>query len=132
MYCTNCGKEMNDNQAICLNCGVKTGDGKSFCSNCGAAVAPEASVCTNCGIAVKKTQTSSKSKIVAGLLALFLGSLGIHWFYLGDNKKGVIYILVSLLTCGIGATVIQILAIIDCVRIFMGQINDVNGNPLQD
>lgn len=34
-----------------------------------------------------------KNKIVAALLALFLGGLGIHQFYLGNNKKGIFYLL---------------------------------------
>ena len=53
MYCKNCGKEMNDNQAICLNCGVKTGAGTGFCANCGNALPEGAEVCLNCGVAVK-------------------------------------------------------------------------------
>lgn len=36
-----------------------------------------------------------KNKIVAALLALFLGSLGIHKFYLGQNVAGIIYLLFS-------------------------------------
>jgi hypothetical protein len=32
----------------------------------------------------------SKSKIVAALLAFFLGTLGIHSFYMGNKKKGLI------------------------------------------
>ena len=39
-----------------------------------------------------------KSKMAAGLLAIFLGSLGIHKFYLGYTKEAVIMLLVSLLT----------------------------------
>lgn len=34
-----------------------------------------------------------KSKIVAGLLALFLGGLGIHKFYLGRGGAGILYLL---------------------------------------
>lgn len=137
MYCTNCGKEMNDNQAICLNCGVKTGVGKAYCGNCGSAVAPEADVCTSCGVSLNRAPAvSTRNKIAAGLLALFLGTLGIHWFYLGDNKKGMIYLLVSLLgglvSCGVASAVIAVIALVDAIRIFMGNVNDVNGAPLQD
>lgn len=39
---------------------------------------------------------SSKSRLVAGLLAIFLGSFGIHSFYLGDTKKGIIHLVLSL------------------------------------
>lgn len=35
----------------------------------------------------------SKSKTTAGLLALFLGDLGIHKFYLGKTVLGIVYLL---------------------------------------
>lgn len=34
-----------------------------------------------------------KNKIVAGLLGIFLGGLGIHKFYLGKIGQGIVYIL---------------------------------------
>lgn len=37
----------------------------------------------------------SKSKIAAGLLAIFLGGLGIHKFYLGFTGPGLIFLLVN-------------------------------------
>ncbi len=40
-----------------------------------------------------------KSKLVAGLLALFLGGLGVHKFYLGYTQEGVIMLLGSTLGC---------------------------------
>ncbi len=43
-------------------------------------------------------------KVLAGLLAIFIGSLGIHKFILGYNKEGVIQILLSFL-CGIGGII---------------------------
>ena len=118
MYCTNCGKEMNDNQAICLNCGVKTGDGKNYCSNCGAAVAPEASVCTSCGVAIKKAAAAgdfgTQNKTTMALVSFFLGGIGIHNFIVGETKKGIVKIVASL-CCGIGG----ILALIDFIKILM-------------
>ena len=57
-----------------------------------------------------------KDKLVAGLLAIFLGAYGIHHFYLGDTRKGVIYLLVTLLTAGIGGTVLEIIGIIEGIK----------------
>lgn len=44
-----------------------------------------------------------KQKMVAGLLGIFLGGFGAHNFYLGYTKKAVIQLIVTLVTCGIGA-----------------------------
>jgi TM2 domain-containing membrane protein YozV/cold shock CspA family protein len=41
-------------------------------------------------------QIGAKSKILAGILALLLGGLGIHKFYIGANGAGLIMLLVSL------------------------------------
>ena len=118
MFCKNCGQALNDNQAICLNCGVKVGDGTNFCPNCGAQTAPNADVCLNCGVALKKAGANGQylngqDKTVLGIIAIFLGGLGIHNFMLGEAKKGIIKIVFSL-CFGIGA----ILGLIDAIKIF--------------
>ena len=125
MYCTNCGEKMNDNQAICLKCGVETGKGKGFCANCGAALNENQAVCLSCGVAVKAAKPAGtaedanylngKDKVTMALVCFFLGGLGIHNFMMGESKKGVIKIVLSLL-CGIGG----ILALIDFIKILMG------------
>ena len=115
MYCKNCGEQMNDNQAICLKCGVKAGEGELFCANCGKDVAPQAEVCLNCGVAIKKAASAgygNYDKITLALICFFLGGIGIHNFMLGETKKGIVKIVLSL-CFGIGA----ILALIDFVRI---------------
>lgn len=43
-----------------------------------------------------------KSKVVAGILGLLLGGLGIHHFYLGSVVSGIITILIVFGTCGLG------------------------------
>jgi TM2 domain-containing membrane protein YozV len=40
----------------------------------------------------------TKSPIAAGLLALFLGTLGVHKFYLGYTKEGIILLVGMLLS----------------------------------
>lgn len=44
---------------------------------------------------------SGKSRGVAGLLAIFLGAFGIHYFYLGKTFAGVLFLLITLLSCGV-------------------------------
>lgn len=71
-----------------------------------------------------------KSKLAAGLLAIFLGYLGIDQFYLGNTKMGVIRIVVSLVTCGVAGS---IWGIVTGIMILTGSINtDAQGNPLKD
>lgn len=56
---------------------------------------------------------TAKNHIAAGVLAILLGALGIHKFYLGYTKEGVIMLLVTLLTFGFGASVMAIIGIVE-------------------
>lgn len=56
---------------------------------------------------------SDKDKVVAGILGILLGSIGIHKFYLGYQKEGLIMLLVTLLTCGIGGSVMGIIGLVE-------------------
>ena len=42
----------------------------------------------------------AEKKIVAGILGILLGALGVHRFYLGDVVGGIIRIVISFVTCG--------------------------------
>ncbi|MBR5725967.1 MAG: NINE protein [Muribaculaceae bacterium] len=61
---------------------------------------------------------SGKSRGVAGLLALFLGGLGLHYFYMNKTNAGVVFLLVTLLSCGVLGIVTQIISIIQAVLFF--------------
>lgn len=69
-------------------------------------------------------ELSDKSKMVAGLLCLFLGAYGVGRFYLGYTGLGV----AQLCTCG-GC---GIWSIIDCIQCFTGKMKDAKGRPLRD
>lgn len=74
-----------------------------------------------------------KSRIAAGILAILLGAYGIHSFYLGNTSRGLMQLLISLLTCGIGAIVMEIWGILDGIKLLDGRINvDANGVFLKD
>ena len=60
--------------------------------------------------------SGEKSKIAAGLLAIFLGTLGVHKFYLGYTKEGLIMLLITILGSilfGLGAIVMAVIAFIE-------------------
>lgn len=44
-------------------------------------------------------------KLIAGLLGIFLGYLGIHKFILGYTQEGIIQIVASILTCGVAGII---------------------------
>ena len=107
-----------------------------FCSNCGAEIKEGANVFLNCGKMVESEVTvdpNAKSKMAAGLLGIFLGSLGIHNFYLGYTGKAVAQLLITILSCGFLAIVSEILGLIEGIQILTGSISvDANGVPLKD
>jgi TM2 domain-containing membrane protein YozV len=52
-------------------------------------------------------------KIAAGICGILLGAFGIHKFILGYSQEGIIMLLVTLLTCGIGGFVMSIIGLIE-------------------
>lgn len=46
------------------------------------------------------TNGQESKRVVAGVLAILLGYLGVHKFYLGYKKEGIIQLVVGLITCG--------------------------------
>ena len=63
-----------------------------------------------------------KSKLTAILLCFFLGSLGIHRFYLGYTLIGVIHLL------SFGEFLIWV--IVDLIRLIIGSLKDSEDNDL--
>ena len=51
------------------------------------------------------TNNRGNKKILAGVLGIFFGHIGIHKFILGYNKEGFIQILLTIITCGIAGIV---------------------------
>ncbi len=76
------------------------------------------------GESVAEGEQSNKSKIVAGLLGIFLGAYGVHRFYLGYTRMGLI-MLFTLGGCGIWS-------LIDAIMVLLGKVPDVHGRPLKD
>lgn len=127
MFCKNCGKELDGNAVACMGCGCNPHQGNKHCQNCGAPVEANQVVCVKCGASLASGQGPSsvpgvgqpKSRLVYILLAIFLGSLGIHNFYAGYTTIAVIQLIVSLAggacTCGVSSGCVAIWAIVEAI-----------------
>ena len=69
-----------------------SGPEEKFCRECGAPIRANAEICPKCGVR-QFGGPAGKSKVTAGLLAIFLGGFGIHKFYLGHPGQGILYLL---------------------------------------
>lgn len=52
-------------------------------------------------------------KVPAGVCAILLGALGVHKFLLGYSTEGIITLLITFLTCGLGAPVMSIIGLVE-------------------
>ena len=108
-YCSNCGKELTDEQDICLNCGVKVNKGNT------------------------SGDPNAKSKLAAGLFGIFLGTFGVHNFYLGYTGKAIAQLLITVLSCGLLSFVSYIWGLIEGIMILASNdYKDADGNSLRD
>ena len=82
---------------------------------------------------------SDKNKLVALLLVLFLGGLGLHRFYLGRKQGGLLMLgmtIVGTITSGLGigialVGIVSIWCLVDLVCLCIGKLTDAQGRPLK-
>lgn len=63
-----------------------------------------------------------KTKVVAILLALFLGCFGAHRFYIGQSNSGILMLLITVLSCFFLTPITSIWALIDVYLIATNQL----------
>lgn len=97
-----------------------------YCKKCGKEYTAEARYCQNCGSILEHLQgtpaSQRKELIIALLLSIFLGQLGIDRFYLGYIGLGLLK-LFTLGGCGVWW-------LIDIILIATRKVNDSDGEPL--
>lgn len=65
----------------------------------------------------------ANKKLIAGLLGIFLGAFGIHKFFLGYQKEGLIMLLATVITCFIAGFAMSIIGIIEGI-IYLSKTDD--------
>lgn len=122
-YCKFCGQVIDADCVICPKCGkqveeIKYSRPDNIIINNNNNASSSASASAMFGNA---SNVSPKSWLVTLLLCLFLGTIGIHRFYVGKIGTGILMIL--LLMTGISA----IWAVIDLILIILGKFKDKQG-----
>jgi len=67
---------------------------EKYCSACGEKIDAEAEICPECGVR-QKSSSGTSDRVTAGILALLLGGIGVHKFYLGRTGMGLLYLCFS-------------------------------------
>ena len=103
MHCCRCGKELSKDWLLCPACGNTV-------------------MITENVVVHTESSIPQKRKWVTLLLAIFLGYLGVHRFYVGKWKSGLLWLLTGGF-CGLGWG-------IDMVLILLGRLEDSEGRGL--
>lgn len=104
----------------------------NYCPNCGKPVTGDTNFCPECGAPLKianyqnqpsSNRTNEDRWLIALILCILVGSLGVHRFYTGNIVTGVL-MLITLGGCGVWT-------IIDLIMIAANTYRDGNGNTLK-
>lgn len=82
----------SDQPTVASVAGESSPQSSKFCSECGAKISAKAEVCPKCGARLAASSGGEHNKTTAALLALFLGGIGAHKFYLGRTGMGLLYL----------------------------------------
>lgn len=90
--CSQCGAALEGDSKFCKYCGTNNGINEET-NNQAQYQEPVYSRQIMQSAETVGTKVPVKSKVTAGILAILLGGLGIHKFYLGKIFQGILYIL---------------------------------------
>lgn len=105
----------------CPNCHTQNTGPTTRCMSCGTALpmAPGPMQPMSPGVQVP----GADKKILAGILAIVLGGLGIHKFVLGYQQEGIIMLavyvvsfIIAMITCGIGVPLMFVTPVIGIIE----------------
>jgi TM2 domain-containing membrane protein YozV len=113
-YCRHCGAGVRADAVACTSCGMNPRVGSQYCPECSVETKVGQVLCLKCGVSLGGV-SSDKSKVAAGVLAILLGPLGIHKFYLGYSTAGVITLVVSIIGSFVlvGPLIMSVIGIIE-------------------
>jgi TM2 domain-containing membrane protein YozV len=97
-----------------------------FCFACAAQIDAEAEICPKCGVRQRGVYPPSSGafgmgpahpaqgiKIACGICGIVIGALGVHKFIYGATGAGLVMLLVTILTLGIGGIPMGIIGLVE-------------------
>ena len=105
LYCTKCGAQNEDYAQLCAHC-------QAPLPQIGyQPIQPPPAY--GSGPITDWQARGANKKIAAGICGILVGTFGVHKFIMGYQTEGIIMLLVSLLSCGMLAIVMQIIGIVE-------------------
>ena len=94
----------------CTKCGAINDDAAQYCATCQAPLTPvggyQPMQSVNAGGQMTDWKAmGAEKKIIAGILGILLGGFGVHKFILGYTTEGIIQIVITCVTCGLGSII---------------------------
>lgn len=115
MVCNNCGAPMEEGQNVCTNCGADI-NSASGNANANANANPNPNA-----YPTNPDYLCGKDRTLIVLLTIFFGQIGVPYFMLGETKKAIIRLVISLCTFGLGAMVLLVFNILDAIKMNKGE-----------
>lgn len=109
-YCQNCNTQHPDSAQFCPQCGNPLTFVQSTPPPYGSQYQSDEYAYGN--DAFSPSGPEGKSRGVAGLLAILVGYLGVHYFYLGKVGGGLLTILLCAVTCGLWSILVLVQGIL--------------------
>jgi RNA polymerase subunit RPABC4/transcription elongation factor Spt4 len=91
-FCKNCGESIDEKAVVCPECGVRQNEERKK-QNINVNVEN-----SNQNIQSQNSQdglNGNKSRMLAAILGIFLGGIGLHKFYLGQAGRGILFLIFS-------------------------------------
>jgi hypothetical protein len=127
-FCTHCGGQIEDDAKFCPKCGSRqdeTIEAEVVDDNRNTSFQDNISQDLKNATKFTGENVSPCSRLVAALLAFFLGGLGIHRFYVGRTTSAV-FMLIFFWTF-----IPSVIALIDFVLILCGTFKDGKGREIK-
>lgn len=111
VFCPKCGAQNQDSARVCFQCqaplpaiGGYQPSGQSDYTPSYEPIQPPSPIYGS-GPPVDWKAMGADKKIIAGICGILIGGFGVHKFILGYTTEGIIQLVITFVTCGLGSLI---------------------------